>query len=259
MIRFAPMIRLDIRHDYHGDVPPPLTLEPDPATARLAARPDLRLRVADGMAELFASEDRAALTHLAAEGALTLTFRLRPRVASLATVTATLAETRGQVVVIDGGPEARRALHAGSTIGDAELRPLVAGEIVTPADVTRPPLAIIRLALDPHARDVAVSARFGAVAQIWTYHVIGGAPDAAYGVRDRTQTMTFEPLGPRTMSNGARALSFRSSAPIPARARPAGRFELVSEGPFGARVVVPVLPAARPDPGAVAEILVNLW
>ena len=49
MIRFAPLIRLDVRHDYHGDAPPPLVLEPDAATERLAARPDLRLRRGDGM------------------------------------------------------------------------------------------------------------------------------------------------------------------------------------------------------------------
>ena len=87
-------------------------------------------------------------------------------------------------------------------------------------------------------------------------------------MRDRTQALRFEPLGPRIMSNGAPAQSFRSSAPIPAHARPTGRFELISEGPFGPRVVVPVLPCPRPGPGAVdpgggerpvAEIFVNLW
>jgi hypothetical protein len=135
-----------------------------------------------------------------------------------------------------------------------------------PADVARPPLAILRLSPDPEARDAAYAVRFGAVERFWTYHVIGGSSEAEYGIRDRDGALTFDPLGPREMANGARARSFRSSAPIAERARPAGRFQLVSEGAFGPRVIMAVLPCPRPGPGildpggnAASEVFVNLW
>ena len=119
-------------------------------------------------------------------------------------------------------------------------------EIIAPADLARPPLAIVRLAVAPEARDADFLVRFEAVERFWTYHVIGGAADVDYAVRDRDErALASSRSAPRLMSNGARAQSFRSSAPIAERARPAGRFELVSEGPFGPRVVMadPSLPA----------------
>jgi hypothetical protein len=263
---FAPLLRLDVRHDYIGHTVPPIALDPDEATRQLAGRRDLRLRISDGCAQVYASENRTALRMLAADGALVLTFRLRPRDPSLAAVTGAVAEARDRIVVLDPGPLPAGTLHRGDTVTEHDLRPLIADRPVTSADVTSPPLAIVRLTVDPDGRDLAYSLRFGAVARFWTYHVIGGASDVSYGVRDRSNALTFEPLGLRVMSNGARAQSFRSSAPIPERARPVGRFELVSEGPFGPRVIVPVLPCPRPGPGAIdpggapaSEIYVNLW
>lgn len=257
---FAPLLVLEIRHDYHGSGPAPIGLEPDAATVRLARRPDLRLRLTEGVAELFADADRTALRAVAAAGELVLTLRLRPRDPALAAVTDVIAGARDRVAVIDS-----RDRLAGGPVSDGDLQGLAPGEIVTPADVARPPLAIVRLPLDPDAVDEVRVLRFGAVARHWTYHVVGGATDAAFGIRDRANLLGFEPLGPRLMSNGARAQSFRSSAPIPERARPEARFELVSEGPFGPRVVMSTLPCPRPGPGtldpggaAASEILVNL-
>ena len=259
-MRFEPFLRLDLRHEYHGEAPAPIALEPDAATRRLAARPDLRLRLADGIAEAFASEDRTALGALAEDDSLVLTFRLRPREASLAAMTAAVAQVRDAVPVLELGTDRPMA-----TVGAADLRPLVASEIIAPADLACPPLAIVRLTVAPETRDADFLVRFEAVARFWTYHVIGGAADVDYAVRDRDSALSFEPLGPRLMSNGARAQSFRSSAPIAERARPAGRFELVSEGPFGPRVVMATLPCPRPGPGtldphgaAASEIFVNL-
>jgi hypothetical protein len=262
---FAPLLRLDLRHDYCGDFAP-VVLEPDPDTRRLAARPDLRLRLWDGCAELFAADDRTALALLAEDGALVLTFRLRPRDPMLAAMTATVAEARDRIVVLDPGRSRSGALHRDDMVGPADLRSLTPDGLVTPADVARPPLAILRLTPDPEARDVAYTVRFGAVERFWTYHVIGGAFEAEYGVQDRDGALTFDPLGPRKMANGTRAQSFRSSAPIAERARPAARFQLVSEGDFGPRVILATLPCPRAGPGTVdpgghaaSEILVNLW
>ena len=119
---------------------------------------------------------------------------------------------------------------------------------MTAADLARPPLAVVRITVDPQAHDAAYHVRFAAVARFWTYHVIGGAADASYGIRDRANALGFQALGPRTLSNGARAQSFRSSEPIAERARPPARFELVSEGPFGPRVVH--AGASLPPPGS---------
>jgi hypothetical protein len=262
---FDPLLRLDVRHDYLGHVVPAIALEPDADTTALAARADLRLRLADGCAQLFAARDRTALTLLADEGALALTFRLRPRDPALFAMTAAVAEARDRIVVLDPGPVPPGALHRGDTVTDHDLRPLIADRPVTAADVTRPPLALVRITVDPHAGDAAYHVRFAAVERFWTYHVIGGAADASYAIRDRTSALEFEPLGPRTMSNGARAQSFRSRAPIAERARPPARLELVAEGPVGPRVVLPVLPCPRPGPGhaepggaTASEIYVNL-
>jgi hypothetical protein len=259
MMRFAPLLRLDVRHAYHGDGPAPIAFEPDAATWRLGTRPDLRIRLGAGVAEVFAADDRSGLAALAEDG-LAFGFRLRPRDPAIAAVTAAVAGARGRLAVV----ELREGV-AEVTVAEGDLQPLVASEVITPADVARPPLAILRLVVGAEARDLAFTLRFGALARVWTYHVIGGAAEAAYGIRDRERALTFEALGPRTMSNGARAQSFRSSAPIDERARPVGRFELVAEGPFGPRVVMANLPCPRPgqgfpDPGggAASEIFVNL-
>lgn len=268
LMQLALFLRLDVRHDYRGDGPAPVVLEPDAAKARLAGRPDLRIRLSAGMAEIFAADDRAALTLLEETGDLMFTFRLRPRDPQLRMVTATVAEARDRIIVLDPRPLPHGRLHAGVTLNEADQVALVAGDLVTSGDVARPPLAIVRLRRAATAEDAACHVRFGAVERFWTYHVIGGAAETAYGIRDRTSAMTFESLGPRTMSSGRRAQSFRSSAPIAERARPAVRFELFGDGPFGPRVIVPVLPCPRPGPGTAdpcggarttSEIFVNLW
>ena len=175
-------------------------------------------------------------------------------------MTAAVAQARDAIPVLELGTDRPTV-----TVGALDLRPLVADEIIAPVDLAYPPLAIVRLTVAPETRDAVFLVRFGAVARFWTYHVIGGAADAHYAIRDRDSALSFEPLGPRVMSNGARAQSFLSSAPIAERARPAGRFELVSEGPFGPRVVIATLPCPRPGPGildphgaAASEIFVNL-
>ena len=87
-----------------------------------------------------------------------------------------------------------------------------------------------------------------------------------YGVRDRDERADLRAArAARLMSNGARPGASARARPIAERARPAGRFELVSEGPFGPRIVMADLPCPRPGPGildpggaAASEIFVNL-
>lgn len=263
MMRFAPFASLTLGHDYCGPGPAPVDLIPDAATERLAARPDLRLRLARGRAELFAAEDRRGLAAVADGGALALTFRAYAADPRLVAVTAVLAEAGDAVAVVElAAGEAERRLVA------ADLRAVASGGPLTEADLRLRPMAVVRLSVDPEARDQRHDLRFGTVARFWTYHVIGGAAEAAYRVQDRAGAVGFRPLGARVLSNGARAQSFRSEVPIAERARPAVRFELLADGPFGPRSVVETLPCPRPGPGgidieggapvAAADIYVNL-
>jgi hypothetical protein len=268
MMRFAPLMRLTLRHDYHGAALPPIALHPDAATTALVARPDLRLRRGPGFAELLAAEDREALALVAGEAGLVLTLRLVPQAPALLAATAVLGVARDRIAVLDPGKRPSGPLHAGETVDEGDLRPLPAVDPVTGADRLCRPLAILRLTLDPDATDLAYTVRFGAVARHWTYHVTGGPPDAVFTIRDRTGVVAFEPLGDRRLANGARARSFRSSEPIAESARPAARFALMAEGPFGPRSVIEALPGPRPGPGglesdggaprAVSDIYVNL-
>jgi hypothetical protein len=269
MMRFAPLLALEIAHDYHGPGPAPLDFIPDVATERLAARPDLRLRLSRGRAEVFAAEDRDALAALAGGEGLRFTFRIYPADPRLAAVTAAVsaavppARAAEAIAIVEiDGPGTVRA------IGEDDLRPLEPGVVVTARDALVRPLAIVRVRVDPAARDVRHALRFEAAERFWTYHVIGGAPGARFQVRDRDGAVAFRALGARVMANGASAQSFRSDVPIAASARPARRFQLLAEGPYGPRSVVETLPAPRPGPGgidrdegaarAVSEIYVNL-
>lgn len=245
MIRFAPLAGLTVRHDYHGPGAAPIDLVPDMATKALAARPDLRLRIARGRAEVFAPEDRPGLVGLAAGGALAFTFRLFPVDPQLMTVTEAVADARDAIAVLD------LAEPSEHVVGDGDLRPLRPDDLVSGADARLRPLSVVRLAADPNGPERHYTVRFQAVARFWTYHVIGGGPEAAFRVRDRAGEVGFRTLGERLMANGARARSFRSEVAIPASARPMMRFELVSEGPFGPRSIVETLPCPRPGPGGI--------
>ena len=153
-----------------------------------------------------------------------------------------LSDAPGQVAVLDAGPVGRAAAVPERT----RTVPVTA----------RPPLAFVELRVDPEAREQRFEARLAAREVFWTYHVLGGRPDAVLRIRDPQAQIDFAPLGTRQITDGRTAQSFRSSRTIALRARPPQRFELVGEGPFGPRVVLPVLPAPRPGP--TGDFYVNL-
>lgn len=268
MTRYVPFFRLHLAHDYFGSAHPPISIVPDRPTSRLTDHPDIRMRVGTGWIEVYASEDRSTLRQIAAGDGLVFTLRLRPQNPTLTSVTATISEAEGRIAVIDRDRPESGALFAGETLGEAELRPLQPDGIIVDADLYQTPLAIVRLTLDPDIKDARYALHFGAAERFWTYHVTGGRGDASLGIRDKSEAISFEALGEHVMANGVRARSFRSSAPIPARARPENRFELVSEGPFGPRVLLSALPCPRPGSGriektgsvkrAVSEVYLNL-
>jgi hypothetical protein len=268
MTELAPFFRLDLSHDYFGTAHPPISILPDRDTARRAGLPDLHMRRGTGWVEVHASIDRSGLRQLSDAGDLTFTFRLRAQNPTLTSITAVLSETSRKLLVIERDRPDSGPLQTSGVVDKADLRPLKAGGLIETEDLCRPPFAILQLKLDPDARDLRYSLRFGAAERFWTYHVMGVRADAALGIRDRERAVSFEALGECELANGMRARSFRSSVPIPARAWRESRFELVSDGPRGAKVVLPSLPTPGPGPGriegsgtgkrAVSEIFLNL-
>jgi hypothetical protein len=267
MTQLEPFFRLDLSHEYFGTPHPPILILPDRDTARLASLPDLHMRRGTGWVEVQASTERGALRQASLAGDLSFTFRLREQTPNVVSVTAVLSDARRKLAVLDRERPAAGPLQTGQTLGRADLRPLKAGGLIEDEDVQRPPLAILRLRLDPEARDLRYTLHFGAAEQFLTYHVMGVRADAALGIRDKAHAVSFEALGEHELANGMLARSFRSSAPIPARARPESRFELVSEGPRGSRVLLSSLPSPRPGPGLIkgrgrkrpdSEIYLNL-
>lgn len=253
MSQFQPFFRIDLSHDYFGTGHPPISILPDRSTTMLAGMPALHMRRGTGWIEVYADADRGTLRQLADSKSLAFTFRLREISPNVASVTAGLSDVRGRIAVIDRDLDQSGPLHAGDILGEADFRPLEVGKLIEPGDVAQPPLAVLRLRPDPEARDLRCTLRFGAAERFWTYHVMGSRENATLGIRDREDAISFEALGEKRMANGMQALSFRSSRPIPARARPENRFELVSEGPFGPRVLLSSLPSPRPGPGRIEK------
>ncbi|WP_227270654.1 hypothetical protein [Roseobacter weihaiensis] len=87
--------------------------------------------------------------------------------------------------------------------------------------------------------------RFKAMASHWAYHVIGPGSDDVH-IEDPEGAVEFDPLGTVDLPDGTPAHVLRSRAPLPARARPNQRFSLTRPGPFGPRILIPVLPAPQP-------------
>ncbi|MEM8571104.1 MAG: hypothetical protein AAGG56_09370 [Pseudomonadota bacterium] len=267
MTRFEPLFRLNLVHDFHGSVRPPIAVIPDRATARFAAGPNLKLRNGSGWVEAYATDDQAMLQTEAGD-TLVFTFRLRPHNPSLVSVTSGIAEARDKVFLVDLDVSGGDVETDERMVGEQDLFDLEPNELIEDRDILRPPLGIVRLRMDANAKDANVSLRFGAAERFWTYHVMGSGTSSSLVIRDKTDAISFEAIGERMMANGVVAQSFRSSAPIAARARPENRFELVSEGPFGPRVVLSTLPSPWPGPGriegsgrgkrTVSEVYLNL-
>lgn len=105
-------------------------------------------------------------------------------------------------------------------------------------------LAQITCALD-HGIVRHLTLHCEAVASHWAYHITGpGSADVI--IEDTDGHIEFDRLDRVDLPDGTRADVIRTRAPLPARARPAQRFMLSRPGPFGPRVVIPVLPAPQP-------------
>lgn len=252
MMAFEPMFRLEVQHDYYAPALPPLVIEPDAETRRFAALPDVRLRYGRASVEAFCNVDREALKASDDDARLHLTFRLRTTDLNLMGVTDLFTATQGQAVVIDQTCPSDGALHDGETVSTSNLRQLSDPDApFSPQDQQNPPFALINLTIDPSIVNRSWHIRFGAAQRYWTYNVIGGSDDARFSVNDTQDQLAFEQLDPGERPDGRTFQRFRSTEPISARSRPGARFELVNDGPFGRRIVIPVLPAASAHMGAI--------
>ncbi len=252
MNSFEPMFRLDIRHDYWAPHSPPLIAEPDEETRRFASLPSVRLRYGRGSVEGFCTTDRQALAMIAEEAPIALTFRLRATSDEVLTVTDVYAAGQNQTVVITATAPDSGTLHSGETVTASDLRSLKDPAFpLTASDLVARPFAVVSLTLDPGTVNRTWSIRFGAVERFWTYNVSGGAGDAKFSVNDTQDQHVFEQIDALDRPDGRVMRRFRSTTPIPARSRPDQRFELVNDGPFGRRVIIPVLPAASARIGAI--------
>jgi hypothetical protein len=197
---------------------------------------------------VFCGRDRTGLVQLAEGGLVELVFALRPPDQTFAFVTAGLDVERGHVPVLDAvqpGPEGTVGMPVTAV---ADILRLDTG---TP----QPPVALVRLRVDPQATAAQFEVRLATVAKTWTYHVVGAAPDSNLNIRHPDGRVTFTSLGARE-GGDVPSLGFRSDQEIGLSALPSQRFELLGGGPLGRRVIIPALPT--PKPGPTAEVYVRL-
>ena len=261
MSTFEPMFSIQVRHDY-SDGPPPVSLELDAEAETLASRGNMQTRATPGRLDVYAESDREDLEALAENGELEFIFRIRADNTILPTVTSGLISRDPMIFVVEDGSVLRKS----ETLSRDFLKPLQENGVIKVSDLLRPPIAIIKLSISPLTKNETFIVHFEATENFWMYHLVGGEKDTAYSINDPDDTHSFESVEPRQLANGQIAERFRSTAPIAMRAHPTQRFELLGDGPFGKRVILPVLPAAAPgssslDPagnGLISDIYVNV-
>lgn len=243
MTTFRRLFQLDIAHEFFVGQLVPVRIVPHELPRRLVAAADLHLRADAGRLQVFADADPAGLRAHAEAGKVTFRFALLPDDARIPYVTAMLDKgaSAGAVPVLE------LSADGVATVRDARVL----------ADPIQPrAIAFLHLAIDPEAEDARFRLVLPARALPWTYHVLGARDDATLSIRDTASAVTFALAETTTTLGGRPARSFVSGSPIALRAHPLERFELVEDGPFGPRVIFPVLPT--PQPGPTAEIYVNL-
>ncbi len=249
---YAPILRLTLTHDYYGDTPAPISAQPsEPAGF---TRAGLMLR-----------QNGSVVTVITEEGAA------RPDALRL-----TLQATSPDLFAVTEGADWRGVPHLGLNLGAeafrfAELLPSgFAGLAPRPSEPQDRARLLVRLTIAlpaDGARDVTLA--FDAVSALWAYHLTGARSDGDLQIVDAAGAVAFDDLGLQPLPGGTRAKVLRSTAPVPARARPSQRFTLQRPSPFGPETLIPVLPAAgiqfKPvtEPGAAArlqsDIYVTLW
>lgn len=243
MTTFRRLLQLDVAHEYFVGQQTPLRIVPHDLPRKMIVAADLHLRTDAGRLQILADADPTGLRGWAEAGKVTFQFALLPEDARLLYVTGTLNEgaSEGAVPVLE---------LSGDGVATVKDTRMSTGQTQPRA------IAFVRLAIDPDGEDARFRLVLPARALPWTYHVIGARDDANLRVRDTLTEVSFSIAEATTTPDGRSARSFVSEAPIALRAHPSERFELIEDGAFGPRVIVPVLPT--PQPGPTADIYVTL-
>ena len=237
------LLQLEVAHEYFGGQQVPLRIVPHDLPRKMIIAADLHLRTDAGRLQILADADPMGLRGWAEAGKVTFQFALMPEVAWLPYVTATLNEGASEGAV----PVLELSSDGVATVKDTRMS----------TSQTQPrAIAFVHLAIDPDRDDARFRLVLPARAMPWTYHVIGARDDANLCIRDTKSEVAFGIVKTATTPGGRALCSFVSETPIALRAHPPQRFELIEDGAFGPRVIVPVLPT--PKPGPTADIYVTL-
>ena len=237
------LLQLEVAHEYFGGQQVPLRIVPHDLPRKMIIAADLHLRTDAGCLQFVADADSTGLRGWAEAGKVTFQFALLPEDALLPYVTATLNEgaSEGAVPVLE--------LSSDGVVSVKDTR-------MSTSQTQPRAIAFVHLAIDPDRDDARFRLVLPARAMPWTYHVIGARDDANLCIRDTKSEVAFGIAKAATTFGGRPARSFVSETPIALRAHPPERFELIEDGAFGPRVIVPVLPT--PQPGPTADIYVTL-
>lgn len=153
-------------------------------------------------------------------------------------------------------------LSAGEHVSEDDFVPLDserAASALTPRDLLVPPVALVRLQLadadgallvpDPEGDGRRYRLDFRARRAYWRYLLLGELAGESVTISDLDGDAGFTSGGRETLPGDRRALSFRSTGPIPLRERSDRRFQLrleAAEGSENGRLLIRRLPVATP-------------
>lgn len=261
MSRYLPLLRVEVRHDFHGDAPVPrLRFEPVPHSRALLQRLDGLVRATPDGFVLLADADRLPVEadddHAVAGG---LSWWLHADDPGFFNVTAGLGPApdglwwfRGAEARFDADTGTWR-LHDEERAGRADVHPASGAGLAAwcggPARLPSP-VALLSLPLARRltpAADAPVVYRLhlAARATVWRYCFVGDWHDAPLRVVDLVREARFEPPEPLRLADGRPALAVRSSAPLALSRLAVQRFQLRTPDASG-KVLVKRLPVASP-------------
>jgi len=215
------VLEVRLEHDYYAPNPAPVSVQPTNPTG--FARAGFLLRQSGASWHVLADDENTDLP-------TAVTLNVIAQNTEILSVTAGAHWTHVPVITVPLDADAY------------SLSPEHASDVAQPT--ARKILAQLDIELEPDA-ERAVGVTFSAMASHWAYHVIGPDNDDVT-IEDTEGDVIFEPVGTVDLPQGVTAHVIRSLQALPAQARPSQRFSLSRPGPFGPRMLIPVLPA--PDP-----------
>ncbi|MBI1395191.1 MAG: hypothetical protein GC151_04355 [Betaproteobacteria bacterium] len=278
MITYRPLLRVDVRHEFHRDgICPALSFIQTPETARLIASRGMVFRATTGGFAIFRPDDRDA------DDDLVFTVVMQVADPAFANYTDLDGASSGAWYLFDrarapnGTDDSVARLHEEPWVSASERMAPDTGQLL--ASLTGrvwavPPLGVVRVSAGGNPAPAADSGErygitFRARRTLWKYYVLGapasGVPPA---ISDPDGVIEFESTGAESLAGNREAITLRSTAPIALQERPAHRFQLRVKTTTGERVLVRRLAVASPNhlgkdtidghEVTVSEIYINL-